>query len=84
MADDQITDYRYTREKLPRGQTMQTDPDDITMTVLRIELPEYVPPTGEELKRRQELAARIDELREKIGPIGIQADELKHQARNES
>lgn len=58
--------------------------DDTTMTLPRIPIPEYVPPTEEELRRRQELAVKITRLREKIGPIGIRADELLHQARAEA
>lgn len=64
---------------------MQQEPeDDSILTIPRIPIPEYVPPTEEELKRRQELAAKIAQLREKIGPIGIRADELLHQARAEA
>ncbi len=58
--------------------------DDFTMTLPRIPIPDYVPPTEEELKRRQEVIAKIHQLREKIGPIGIRADELKHQSRAEA
>jgi hypothetical protein len=58
--------------------------DDMTLTLPKIPIPEYVPPTEEELKRRQALIAKIDKLREKIGPIGIRADELKHQSRAEA
>jgi hypothetical protein len=61
----------------------ESDDDDI-LTLPRIQIPDYVPPTEEELKRRQEVAAKIHRLREKIGPIGIRADELKHQSRAEA
>ncbi len=61
----------------------ESDDDDI-LTLPRIHIPEYVPPTEEQLKRRQVLAAKIHRLREKIGPIGIRADELKHQSRAEA
>ena len=46
------------------------------ITVPRITIPEYVPPTTEELARRQELFAEIDRLREAIGPIGMSAVDL--------
>ena len=59
----------------------QKSDDDFTATLPRIPIPDYVPPTEEELKRRQELAGKMALLREKIGPIGIRADELKHQSR---
>ena len=58
--------------------------EDFTMTLPRIPIPEYVPPTDEDLKRRQELATKIAQLRDEIGPIGIRADELLHQARAEA
>ncbi|HYI16624.1 MAG TPA: hypothetical protein VEX37_14600 [Thermomicrobiales bacterium] len=64
---------------------MQHEPDDDDISTLpRIQIPDYVPPTEEELKRRQEVIAKIHRLREKIGPIGIRADELKHQSRAEA
>jgi hypothetical protein len=58
--------------------------DDSILTIPRIPIPEYVPPTEEDLKRRQELATKIAQLRDEIGPIGIRADELLHQARAEA
>jgi hypothetical protein len=58
--------------------------DDTNLPIPKIPIPEYVPPTEEELKRRQEVAAKINQLREKIGPIGIRADALKHQSRAEA
>ena len=63
---------------------MDSDRDDEydLSTLPRIPIPDYVPPTDEELKRRQETAAKIHRLREKIGPIGIRADELKHLSRS--
>jgi len=54
------------------------------MTLPNIPIPEYVPPTDEDLKRRKALAAEIAELREQSGPIDILADELKHQSRAET
>jgi hypothetical protein len=51
-----------------------------TATLPRIE----IPPSPEELERRRVLHERILKLRERIGPIGIRADELIHEARAES
>gem|GEM_PF-4199916 len=63
---------------------MHHEHDDDIMTLPNIPIPEYVPPTDEDLKRRKALAAEIAKLREKIGPIDIRADELKHQSRAET
>ncbi len=53
-------------------------------TVARIPIPPAVPPSAAEIERRRALAARVDALREKIGPIGIAVDELIHQVRMEA
>jgi hypothetical protein len=58
--------------------------DENVFSLSRITSPEWALPTVEELKRRQEVAAKIDRRREEIGPIVIRADELKHQARAEA
>jgi hypothetical protein len=50
----------------------------------RIKLPDFPPVTPEEIERRRALVARIRERRERIGPIGIPADELIHQVRAEA
>jgi hypothetical protein len=70
---------------MAKGRTVQDERDDNDiLTLPRIPIPDYVPPTEEELKRRREVIAKIDRLREKIGPIGIRADQLKHQSRAEA
>jgi hypothetical protein len=40
-------------------------------------------PTAEELARRQRVVARIHELRDRIGSIGISSDDLLHESREE-
>jgi hypothetical protein len=76
---------RYTVHPGTKGTSMHHEKDDdSTVTIPRIPIPEYVPPTEEVLKRRQELAGKIERLREEIGPIGIRADELKHLSRTET
>ena len=37
-----------------------------------------IPPTPEELKRREEWSKRVDALREEIGPIDIPINDLLH------
>lgn len=49
----------------------------------RLELPPPEHLSEEELERRRKLYDEVMRLREKIGPIGIRADELIHQAREE-
>jgi hypothetical protein len=49
-----------------------------------ITIPPPEPITPEELARRRANYERVVALREKIGPIGITADELIHQARCEA
>ncbi len=53
-------------------------------TLPKIELPPFKPATPEEIERRRVLVARIIERRERIGPIGIRADELIRQVRAEA
>jgi len=48
---------------------------------LELPPPEY--PSEEELARRRQLERDVMRLRQKIGPIGIRADELIHEARGE-
>jgi hypothetical protein len=50
----------------------------------RIKLPSFPPVTPEEIERRRALAERIRARRERIGPIGIPADELTRQVRAEA
>ncbi len=50
----------------------------------RIKLPDFPPVTPGEIERRRVLAARIRARRERIGPIGVPADELIHQVRAEA
>lgn len=47
----------------------------------RVAIPPARSATSEELARRRAAIARILELRERIGPIGIAADDLIHEAR---
>ena len=53
-------------------------------TLPKIELPPFKPVTPEEIERRRAIVARIRALREEIGPIGIRADELIRQVRDEA
>ncbi len=54
------------------------------LTIPRVPIPRIDPPSPEEIERRRELFARVMALREKIGPIGIAADDLVHQSRREA
>ncbi len=54
------------------------------LTVTRIPIPRFDPPTQEEIERRRELFAKVMALREQIGPSGIATDELIHQVRMEA
>lgn len=56
---------------------------DNTTTIERISIPPIEPVTQAEIERRRALFDKVMALREKIGPIGISADELIWQARNE-
>jgi hypothetical protein len=56
-------------------------PDSETATLATIEIPPSVPPTPEEIVRRQAHFAKVMALREEIGPIGISSDDLVHAAR---
>ena len=62
----------------------QRDDANTTVKTWKIELPEYVPPTAEQLARWKKLAEDIDRLRAEIGPIDIRTDDLLHMARTES
>jgi hypothetical protein len=57
-------------------------PTDTTLP--RIKLPPFKPITPEELARRRALFARVIERRERIGPIGVPADDLVHAIRVEA
>jgi hypothetical protein len=54
-----------------------------TITLSSIEVPPSVPPTPEEIARRQAHFVTVMALREEIGPIGISTDELVHAARED-
>jgi len=62
----------------------QPDDEPTTMTTLKIELPEDVPPSEEELARLKEVIERIHRRREALGSIDIRTDDLLHMARAES
>lgn len=51
---------------------------------LRNDIPPVVPPSASEIKRRRDVVERMTRLRERIGPVGIRADELLHESRVES
>ncbi len=53
-------------------------------TIERIPIPRIDRPTPEEIERRRALSAEVVALREKIGPIGIPADELLRHAREDT
>jgi len=59
------------------------DPNTAAKT-WKLELPEYVPPTEEELARWKALAEEADRIRAEIGPIDIRTYDLLHLARAES
>ena len=59
-------------------------PASASPTLPKIKLPEFPPVTPEEIERRRALFARMIARREKIGPIGIRADDLVHQVRIEA
>lgn len=63
---------------------MRIDDEPDTVTLPSLELPPAEPPAPEEIERRRALFARVMELREKIGPIGIPADDLIHEVRGET
>ncbi len=50
----------------------------------RIDTPPSIAPTPEELERRRLIVERILARRERVGPIGIRADEWLHEAEAES
>lgn len=52
--------------------------------LLRKNIPPIVKPTAEEIERRREVVQRMERLRERVGPIGIRADDLLHASRAES
>ena len=62
----------------------QRDDGTTTVTPPKIKIPEYVPPTKEELARRKRLVEEADRIRAEIGPIDIRTDDLLHLARSES
>lgn len=54
------------------------------MILLRRDIPPVIPPTDKELERRRNVIQRILRRRERVGPIGIRADDLLHEARADS
>ncbi len=61
---------------------MPADPPDATSTTLpKIKLPDFPPVTPEEIERRRAAFARVMALREQLGPIGVDADDLIHELR---
>lgn len=50
----------------------------------KIKLPPSEPITSRELERRRRVVARILERRRKIGPIGIRAQDLVREVREEA
>ena len=50
----------------------------------RIPVPLPEPPTPEELERRRIIIERIIERHDRVGPIGIKADDLHHIAEDET
>ena len=59
-------------------------PASASPTLPRIKLPPFKPVTPEEIERRRARFARMIARRERIGPIGIRADDLVHQVRVEA
>lgn len=49
----------------------------------KVKLPAVEEVTTEEVLRRRTLFSKVMRLREEIGPIGVPADELIHQVRDE-
>jgi len=49
----------------------------------RIEVPLFQPATPEEIERRRIVVERILRRRDRVGPIGIRADDLLHMAESE-
>jgi hypothetical protein len=49
-----------------------------------VEIPSIEPATPAEIERRRVIVERILRRRERIGPIGIRADELLHVAESEA
>ena len=64
------------QEETPR------DGNAVTAVKRKLVLPEFKPPTEEELARWKQLAEDIDRLRAEIGPIDIRTDDLIHAARS--
>lgn len=48
------------------------------------EIPPVLPATSSELARRRKVIQRMLERRERVGPIGIRADDLLHASRSET
>ena len=65
---------------------MHEEPNNPTeaMVLLRRDIPPVVPATDKELERRREVIQRMLRRRERVGPIGIRADDLLHEARTET
>lgn len=76
-----IEPYRAEgREKVHEA----TNDHSEAMALLRRDIPPVVPATAKELERRREVIQRILRHRERVGPIGIRADDLLHEARTET
>ena len=61
---------------------MDDDRSASTETTLpKIKLPEFAPPTPQEIERRRALFDRMIARRERIGPIGIRVEDLIHELR---
>ena len=65
-------------------QSTAGDSDSAVSTLPEIQLQADEPVTPEEIARRRVLYERAMRLREKIGPIDIPTDELKHLGRQEA
>jgi hypothetical protein len=61
-----------------------TDEHRESIALLRQDIPPAVPATPAELARRREVIQRILRRRERVGPIGIRADDLLHESRAET
>jgi len=64
-----------------RSEVDRDDDECGVATLPRINLPEFPPVTAEEIERRRQVAVRILERRERIGPIGIPVEDLIHEIR---
>jgi hypothetical protein len=51
-------------------------PDEFLKTIPRITLLLHKPPTEDDLRKRGEIVERMDQFREKVGPIGVSVEDL--------